>query len=407
MRDAPIRSASVSLMPQLPTPRAEPTAAARPPKPRFYIDVAPLQEVEYTGIPQVVAKLCEEMLGDDAVEPAFFYNRHEAPAWLIEHVLKERTGSILRWAAGRYVFEPLLHERVGSQPLWGLHCNMKYSRRMFPVEGQIVHDLTTLVTPQHHTSDANTYHQTKFYGDLMSDDLIVCVSRSTAEDLADFYPEACARSPVVVSHLGVDWSHIPQSVQDADWLVEPYVFVLGTLEPRKNMGVVLDLLERDPGFAERCRVVFGGRVGWGDAFEKQIEKRGLRDLAARGRVLQTGFVTETVKYRLLKHAAAVVYPSMYEGFGLPVAEAISLGTPLVTTASSSLPEVGREFAYYFNPDSLDSFVSALEAALAAGRVHVGRDAETLEQWRSYFSWGRHYKQVREAFTRLDSRRAVV
>ena len=387
--------------------RAASGSAGRRSKPRFYIDIAPLQEVEYTGIPQVVAKLCEEMLGDPEVEPAFFYNRHETPTWLVEHILRERTGSLLRWAAGRYVFAPLLAERNGAQPVWGLHCNMKYARRMFPVEGQIVHDLTTLVTPQHHTSDANTYHQTKFYGDLMSSDLIVCVSRSTAEDLADFYPEACARSPVVVAHLGVDWSHIPQTVRDVDWLVEPYIFVLGTLEPRKNVGVVLEMLERDPAFAERYRVVFGGRVGWGDAFEQQMEKRGLSDLAARGRILQTGFVTETVKYRLLKHASAVIYPSMYEGFGLPVAEAVSLGVPLVTTAASSLPEVGRGFAHYFDPANLDSFVGALEAALAAGSTHVSRTGETLEQWRSYFSWERCYRQVREAFSRLNSQAAAV
>ena len=372
-------------------------------KPRFYIDIAPLQEVEYTGIPQVVAKLCEEMLGDPTIEPGFFYNRHEAPVWLVEHLLRERTGSMIRWASGRYLFEPLLSKTAPGQPVFGLHCNMKYARRLFPVEGQIVHDLTTLVTPQHHTSDANAYHQTRFYGDLMSSDVIFCVSHSTARDVADFYPEAAAKSPVVVTHLGVDWSHIPPGVRDAAWNVEPFIFVLGTLEPRKNVGVVLEMLERDPGFAQRYRVVFGGRVGWGDAFEQQIEKRGLGELAASGRILQTGFVTEAVKYRLLKHASAVVYPSVYEGFGLPVAEAISLGAPLVTTASSSLPEVGRDFAHYFDPQRLDSFVPALEAALAAGPTHVSRSGETLEQWRSYFSWNRCYGQFRDAFLRLDSR----
>jgi glycosyltransferase involved in cell wall biosynthesis len=370
--------------------------------PKFYIDIAPLQETEYTGIPQVVAKLCEEMIGDDKVDPRFFYNRYEIPRWFVEHLLKERNGSLIRWAAARYVFEPLVTRPEPDQAFWGLHTNMKFNRRQFPIEGQIVHDLTTLVTPEHHTADTNTYHQTKFYGDLMSNDVIFAVSQSTASDVIDFYPDTKA-TPLVVTHLGVDWSHIAPSTQALTPTVEPYIFVLGTLEPRKNVAVVLELLERDPSFAQRYRVVFGGRVGWGDAFERQLEKRGLTALAQSGRILQTGFVTETVKYRLLKHAAAVVYPSVYEGFGLPLAEAISLGVPAVTTASSSLPEVGREFAHYFDPLSADSFAAALEAAVKSGPTRVSRSGESLESWLSYFSWSRCYGQVRDAFFRLYSR----
>ncbi|MHB8284728.1 MAG: glycosyltransferase family protein, partial [Caulobacteraceae bacterium] len=189
--------------------------------PKFYIDIAPLQETEYTGIPQVVAKLCEEMIGDDKVDPRFFYNRYEIPRWFVEHLLKERNGSLIRWAAARYVFEPLITRPEPDQALWGLHTNMKFNRRQFPIEGQIVHDLTTLVTPEHHTADTNTYHQTKFYGDLMSNDVIFAVSQSTASDVIDFYPDTKA-TPLVVTHLGVDWSHIAPSTQASAPTVEPY-----------------------------------------------------------------------------------------------------------------------------------------------------------------------------------------
>ena len=375
--------------------RLEPRCASRT-APRFHLDVAPLQEVEYTGIPHVAAKLCEQLLGDAEVEPAFFYNRHELPVWLVEHALKARTGSVLRWAAGRRRFEPLLSRLSAGQPVWGLHCNAKYARRMFPVEGQLVHDMTTLVTPEHHDPAVNSYHQGKIYGDLMSNDVTVCVSHSTVADLVAFYPQVVAQSPPVVAHLGVDWSHIPASVRAETVHAEPYVFVLGTLEPRKNVGVLLELLERDPSIADQMRFVFGGRVGWGDAFETQLVQRGLAHLAARGRLLQTGFITEAVKYRLLKHARAVVYPSVYEGFGLPVAEAVSLGVPVVTTPSSSLPEVGRAFAFYFDPDDLGSLTAALKSALGSGRVEQGRDGETLGAWAKRFSWARCYRTIRDA-----------
>jgi glycosyltransferase involved in cell wall biosynthesis len=371
--------------------------------PRFYLDLSPLQESEYTGIPQVVAKLCEELLGDSHVEPRFFYNRYEIPIWLVEHLLRERNGALLRWGASRYTFGPVIEAPKPGQKIWGLHTNMKFARRLFPVEGQIVHDLTTVVTPQYHTRETNEYHQTKWFGDLTTNDIIFTVSHSTAMDLISFYGEV-REIPIVVTHLGVDWTHIPAVVREAsEPSSEPYIFILGTLEPRKNVGIVLDFLESNPSFTDRFRFVFGGRIGWGDIFEQQLDRRGLGALAAKGRIIQTGFVSEIVKYRLLKNAAAVVYPSVYEGFGLPLAEALSLGVPVVTTASSSLPEVGRDFANYFDPSNLESFIGALEVALSSRPLILSRSGESLTSWRKYFSWSRCYAQMRDGFARLESR----
>ena len=390
--------------------RSEPISSVAPThgpirlKTRFYLDVAPLQETEWTGIPHVAAKLAEQLLGDLDIEPRFFYNRHEIPADLIEKLLNVRNGSILRWAAGRYVFKPALSDPRTADRIWGLHTNIKFARRLFPVEGVMVHDLTTLVTPQHHTEETNKYHQTKFFGDLMSSDIIFTVSHSTAKDVTDFYPET-RDIPMVVSHLGVDWGHIPVALRADSEPLEDYLLVLGTLEPRKNVGIVLDLLKARPSLTENLRIVFGGRVGWGKGFEAELEARDLTPLLDQGRILQTGFITEAAKYTLFKHARAVIYPSVYEGFGLPVAEAISLGSPVVTTASSSLPEVGRDFAHYFLAGDTESLFRAISRALARGHSTVSPSGETLDEWLRYFSWARCYRTIKDGFRRLESSRA--
>ena len=365
----------------------------------FFIDVAPLQETEFTGIPQVTAKLCEQLLGDASVEPGFFYNRMEVPARIVEQLLAGRDGRLFRWAAERYAIAPLVAPR-GDGAAMGLHTNMKFARRLFPTEGQIVHDLTTLVTPHYHTAVTNAYHQEKFYGDLMSHDVTFCVSNSTATDVRAFFPDL--PSPVVVSHLGVDWDHIDEASQRL--LVEPedYILVLGTLEPRKNIADILRLLAQEPGLARRYRFVFGGRTGWGDAFEEQVARHGLAELYRDGRIMRTGFVSETAKYLLFKHAAAVIYPSIYEGFGLPVAEAISLGVPVVTTPSSSLPEVGGDLAYYFIPGDLPMFAQALFDALARSRL----DPDRVRDWRRHFSWSSCYATIRDALMRASDARAA-
>jgi len=399
---------------------------------KLYIDVAPLHEREYTGIPHVAAKLCEELLGDPDVEPGFFYNRHEIPLRLVQQLVAERTGTLFSWAVSRYCFQPIM---TPPQPGWrtlALHTNIKTARRIFPVEGQIIHDLTTIVTPQYHTAGTNASHQPKFYGDLLSNDVIFAVSESTALDVSTFYPET-RDIPLIVSHLGVDWTHIDPAVRGVDLDTESYVLVLGTIEPRKNIAIVLDLLQKRPEIARMHRMVFGGRIGWGDAFEKQLAARGLHHLLDNGRIVQTGFVSEQAKYLLLKQATAVIYPSVYEGFGLPVAEAISLGTPVVTTYSSSIPEVGREFAFYFRPEDVDGLNDALSEALSRGRrepaprgpldviaqrlraARAGaagtgarmvrsRSGETLQQWLDYFSWARCYRTVKEGLLAAAERR---
>lgn len=362
---------------------------------RLYIDVAPLHEKEYTGIPHVAAKLCEEALGDLEIEPAFFYNRCEVPIPIVSQLLESRTGTLFQWAMERYPFKPLLAARAPGEQVIGLHTNIKSARRLFPVEGQIVHDLTTVVTPSYHTAATNLAHQPRFYGDLLSNDVIFSVSESTATDVLTFFPET--RSiPMVVSHLGVDWSHVDEQVRTVNLACENYIFVLGTIEPRKNIGLVLDLLKARPEIARMFRLVFGGRIGWGDAFEQQLDRRGLLPLLNSGRILKAGFVSEPAKYLLVKHAAAVIYPSLYEGFGLPVAEGVSLGTPVVTTTSSSIPEVGRDFAHYFDPDDVESLAEALFAAVQRGPHDVSRSGETLEAWRDRFSWPRCYRVIKDA-----------
>ena len=274
----------------------------------------------------------------------------------------------------------------------GLHTNMKFARRVFPIEGQIVHDLTTVVTPDYHTAETNAYHQEKFYGDLMSNDVTFCVSASTAADVRTFYGDM--PGSIVVSHLGADWDHIAPEIGALHVDAEKYVFILGTLEPRKNVRDILNLLAEYPELTRRYRFVFGGRVGWGDAFEAQVEKLGLSALLESGRILKTGFVSEATKYLLIKNARLVIYPSLYEGFGLPVAEAISLGTPVVTTPSSSLPEVGRELAFYFTPGDGESLHDAVTKALDAKPDSARREA--MEQWRDHFSWDRCYRTIRDA-----------
>jgi glycosyltransferase involved in cell wall biosynthesis len=245
----------------------------------------------------------------------------------------------------------------------GFFPSVKPLRHAFDVELSVFHDLSTLTMPLMHIRGNVVHHMEAIMADLASDDLVVTVSEASRADLS--------------AYLGVDPAHMVAAPNGVSWPegfdtaaanaagrapVEPYLLVLGTREPRKNIMKVFDLLEQEPALLDEHRVVFAGKMGWLE--EQHALPRSLERAVEQGRILFTGFVTEPQKYALLRHAQATLYPSLFEGFGLPVLESLSVGTPCVASWSSSIPEVGGPCCTYFDPLSATDFGRALRELLA-------------------------------------------
>jgi glycosyltransferase involved in cell wall biosynthesis len=111
--------------------------------------------------------------------------------------------------------------------------------------------------------------------------------------------------------------------------------------------------------------------------------RALEPFVDNGRILFPGFIDEPAKYALLRHAEATLYPSIYEGFGLPVIESLSVGTPCVASWSSAIPEVGGDVCEYFDPLDAADFHGAIGALLA--RRGPALDAACRERAQA-FTW---------------------
>ena len=193
---------------------------------------------------------------------------------------------------------------------------------------------------------------------LLQADAIIAISHSTQKDLQNFYPSVTERTSVVylTSNLGC---LKPSKLPDFFLLEGSYFLILGGRRRYKNGLLALQafglLAQKFP----NIHCVLSSQEGSLRAEEKAVlAKAGVSE---RVHVL---FADDVLLLRLFKGAIALVYPSRYEGFGLPVLEAMQQGCPVITTRLSSLPEVAGEAAIYVNPDSAQDIATAMARLLA-------------------------------------------
>jgi len=357
-----------------------------------YLEIGPLKEGNYTGISQVTAALADQMLGDQTRRTGFFYGRLLVDHDIVEDLVARRDGEMLEWylqrAESRAAPEDIGHKNVAIFP------NRKSCRRGFAVECQIVHDLSTLLTPQFHNRDTIEYHATTLLADVQTNDLTFCVSEATRQDVLRYLGPLDADS-VITTHLGAtidaDIEFEPEGRS-----VEPYILVLGTIEPRKNVSMVLQYIARTPSVLHRARFLFLGRFGWGERFDELLETYGLTAAFDAGKLVFPGFVSENAKNALIRHAKLIVYPSLFEGFGLPILEGLAHGIPSITTRSSSLPEVGGTCCYYFDPFVSGDFDVALSRAMIDIQLRGPAIRKACLAQAAKFSWARTYGTMMHA-----------
>jgi alpha-1,3-rhamnosyl/mannosyltransferase len=209
---------------------------------------------------------------------------------------------------------------------------------------------------------------------------------------------------ITVIPLGVDESYFNpisplqlQQVRELLRLPEQFFLVLGTIQPRKNIERILEAHLALPGETRRrVPLLIAGRYGWG-AEELRAKLERVQDESC---VRWLRYVTETEKRVLLSTASALVFPSLYEGFGLPILEALASGAPLITSNVSAIPEMAnRDNALIVDPMHVDALTRAMLDVVtnptgASARARIGR---SLAQ---QYTWRRCASETVEAYRRI-------
>jgi glycosyltransferase involved in cell wall biosynthesis len=245
-----------------------------------------------------------------------------------------------------------------------------------------INDLVPLLYPESMTSYNAFIHRCYWQQSLARADAILAISESTKRDLVGRL--GIAESRITVTHLGVEDRFRPLPMEQVQTRLRAlelnpgYLLAVGTLEPRKNYPLLFQALKALP--RELILVVAGGR-GW--KYRDILEERARLGLEERVRLV--GYVGGEDLAVLYNGARLLVFPSRYEGFGLPLLQAMACGTPVLASRTSSLPEVGGDAAAYFDPQSVDSLICELQRLLNDDARLRPMRAKGIERARQ-FTW---------------------
>ncbi len=269
-----------------------------------------------------------------------------------------------------------------------------------------VHDLSFFRMPEALPRARGLYLRAATRLAVRHAEALIAVSEFTRRELINLLGAVPSRIHVVPN--GLDPEYEPASAESTAayrsraGLPERFVLAVGTLEPRKNLVTLVEAYAKlRQVTADPPTLVIAGAPGWGpNAVVRCVEDRGLTP-----HVRFIGYVPAEDLPLLYSAAALFAYPSRYEGFGLPVIEAMACGTPVIASSAASLPEVAGEAALTVDPQDVAGWAEAMRAVLAdtaraasmagAGRVQATR-----------FSWTRAARETATVYRRVLRTRAV-
>jgi glycosyltransferase involved in cell wall biosynthesis len=243
-----------------------------------------------------------------------------------------------------------LWSRVGAPPaerFLGDFDVLHFSDWMYPpqragLRSTMVHDLVPLHHPEWVHARTRRMHAAKYRHAARACDVVMVNSRYTGDDVAETLGVPNER--IHVAHPGVDEGFVPDGERAE--LGRPYALTVATLEPRKNLETLLEA-------KTELALAVAGAAGWGE--QPKLD---------RADVIRLGYTPHAELPRLYRGASVFVYPSLYEGFGMPVVEAMACGVPAVVSSHPSLDEASGDAAVRVDPGDPDSISEGIARALA-------------------------------------------
>ncbi|MFH0259601.1 glycosyltransferase family 4 protein [Vibrio barjaei] len=323
--------------------------------------------------------------------------------------LKRKLVNIVRGIPGSYQLKKLLLT-IKLRPKLKMLAESQYvyfepSFIPFEYAGKTVttiHDLSFVTHPEFHPSSRVEYLQSSLSSTIAQSDHLVVDSDFILDELNQHYAESIGKTSSL--YLGVDEGFGPQNTEGSSSLLDKlnlqnktYILSVCTLEPRKNLTRLIEAYKSLPALIrEQSPLVLVGDSGWKN--EAMLDSA--RALVASGQIKFTGYVSDRELKQLYASAMVFAYPSLYEGFGLPVVEAMASGAPVLTSNSGATKEVAGDGALLVEPTSIEAITSGLlklienpllrEQLVEKGRMRVAQ-----------FTWTNTVDDLLQTIEQLD------
>lgn len=210
---------------------------------------------------------------------------------------------------------------------------------------------------------------------------VIVPSESTKRDVIKEYPDG--KNKITVIPHGVDHATFNPSITADRPIQDPYIFFVGRIEDKKNVKLLVEAFGLLAKERKTVRLVLAGSNGFG--FERVQQAIKTLPKTVRDLIVQPGYIPRYDLVRYLKHASVFAFPSIYEGFGMPILEAMAVGTPVVCTNSSSLTEVAGEAAILLPPNNPLAWAAAFSRILNQPNVAAELRQKGFKQAARY-SW---------------------
>lgn len=243
----------------------------------------------------------------------------------------------------------------------------------------IIHDLTPIKNPEWHNFHHGLLQKIFLPSILKKANLVITNSQNTLNDLREHYPFTISKSTYIYPGIDPFYGINKEEVKNEK---ENFILTTGTIEPRKNYNILLDAYQlfRETTSHKHKLVICGGK-GWkAKSFYKKLENHPFKsDIHLKG------FVPKAELKELYKNTTTFIFPSLYEGFGFPVAEAMACGAPCIISQSSSLTEVGGDAVLYFDPKLATELAEQIETLINSPTLSITLINKGLEHSKN-FNW---------------------
>lgn len=357
---------------------------------------------EKAGVGHYTFHLVEALLAADRTNEYVLYFSHRMPREIANYFRRPNVRT--RWLPlsryGRYLpfvySHMLLSAVLGSDRLDVFHATANIMPLTYPGKTVVtLHDLAIYKHPEWFPSQ-QVSTRILVPQSLRKANHVIAVSEATKRDAQKQFGIPADRISVVYEAADTKLLKLKDrhlDIRSVHGLPEKYVLFVGTLEPRKNISGLLRAWQRLRATNSiKAALVIAGSIGYrGIDIEIEIEKLGIKN-----DVHYLGYIPHNHKVQLLESATAFVFPSLYEGFGLPVLEAMQLGTPVITSDNSSLPEVTGKAAILVEPEDIQALSTQLRRVLTQS-VLRRKLSQAGQVQAKKFSWAKAAQQTRTIY----------